>query len=178
MSVMKLYYSPGACSLAPHIVLEETGDRFELSRVDIAADQQNSPEYLRINPNARVPALTDGNWVLPKRRRFCATSPHGIRPLAFGRGTRAKKRAAPNGSIGFHRPFNRPSSMSGAPRVMRQTRAQSRTSPQPARKTPMSYGGKSMRKSVKVPGRSASVTASPIRCLLFIGFGAAAGARL
>jgi glutathione S-transferase len=64
MSVMKLYYSPGACSLAPHIVLEEAGDRFELSRVDIAADQQNSPEYLRINPNARVPALTDGNWVL------------------------------------------------------------------------------------------------------------------
>jgi len=64
MSVMKLYYSPGACSLAPHIALEETGDRFELSRVDIAANQQNSPEYLRINPNARVPALTDGDWVL------------------------------------------------------------------------------------------------------------------
>jgi glutathione S-transferase len=61
---MKLYYSPGACSLAPHIVLEETGDRFELSRVDMAANQQNSPEFLRINPKARVPALTDGDWVL------------------------------------------------------------------------------------------------------------------
>jgi len=64
MSVMKLYYSPGACSLAPHIVLEETGDRFDLSRVDIAANQQNSPEYMRINPKARVPALIDGDWVL------------------------------------------------------------------------------------------------------------------
>jgi glutathione S-transferase len=64
MSVMKLYYAPGACSLAPHIVLEEVGERFELSRVDLGADQQNSAEYLRINPKARVPALTDGNWVL------------------------------------------------------------------------------------------------------------------
>jgi len=65
MSLMKLYYAPGACSLAPHIVLEEVGERFELSRVDIgAANQQNSAEYLRINPKARVPALTEGDWVL------------------------------------------------------------------------------------------------------------------
>ena len=62
--MMKLYYAPGACSLAPHIVLEEVGDRFELSRVDLAANQQNSPEYLRVNPKARVPALIDGDWVL------------------------------------------------------------------------------------------------------------------
>lgn len=64
MSVMKLYYSPGACSLAPHIALEEAGAPFELSRVDLAADQQNSPDYLRVNPKARVPALADGDWVL------------------------------------------------------------------------------------------------------------------
>ncbi len=63
MSV-KLYYSPGACSLAPHIVLEEVGDRFELSRVDIGSGQQNSPEFLRVNPKARVPVLADGDWVL------------------------------------------------------------------------------------------------------------------
>jgi len=62
--MMKLYYSPGASSLVAHIVLEETGDRYELSRVDLAAGEQNSPEYLRINPKARVPALTDGDWVL------------------------------------------------------------------------------------------------------------------
>ena len=64
MSVMKLYYAPGACSLAPHIVLEETGDRFELSRVDLAANQQSGVEFLRVNPKARVPALVDGDWVL------------------------------------------------------------------------------------------------------------------
>ncbi|MDE2284806.1 MAG: glutathione S-transferase N-terminal domain-containing protein [Hyphomicrobiales bacterium] len=62
--MMKLYYSPGACSLAPHITLEEVGGRFELSRVDLASGQQNSAEYLRINPKARVPALADGEWVL------------------------------------------------------------------------------------------------------------------
>jgi glutathione S-transferase len=62
--MMKLYYAPGSSSLAPHIVLEETGARYELSRIDLASGQQNSPEYLRINPKARVPALTDGDWVL------------------------------------------------------------------------------------------------------------------
>jgi len=64
MSTMKLYYAPGACSLAPHIVLEEVGERYELARVDLAGGQQNSAEYLRINPKARVPALTEGDWVL------------------------------------------------------------------------------------------------------------------
>ena len=43
--MMKLYYAPGACSLAPHIALEEVGARYELSRVDLAANQQNSPEF-------------------------------------------------------------------------------------------------------------------------------------
>ena len=61
---MKLYYSPGACSLAAHIALEEVGERFQLSRVDLAAGQQDSAEYLRINPKARVPTLSDGDWVL------------------------------------------------------------------------------------------------------------------
>jgi glutathione S-transferase len=61
---MKLYYAPGACSLAPHILLEEVGARFSLARVDLGANQQNSPEYLRVNGKARVPALADGEWVL------------------------------------------------------------------------------------------------------------------
>jgi glutathione S-transferase len=64
VSATKLYYAPGACSLAAHITLEEVGAKFELSRVDLAAGQQNSPEYLRINYKARVPALAEGDWVL------------------------------------------------------------------------------------------------------------------
>jgi len=61
---MRLYYAPGACSLAPHIVLEEVGATFELSRIDFAANQQSSAEYLRVNPKGRVPTLVDGDWVL------------------------------------------------------------------------------------------------------------------
>jgi glutathione S-transferase len=61
---MKLYYAAGTCSLAPHIALEEIGAPFELSRIDFASNQQNSADFLRLNPKARVPALTDGDWVL------------------------------------------------------------------------------------------------------------------
>jgi glutathione S-transferase len=63
-AVMRLYYAPGASSLAPHIVLEEAGARFELSRVDFAANQQVGAEYLRINGKGRVPALAEGAWIL------------------------------------------------------------------------------------------------------------------
>jgi glutathione S-transferase len=63
-TMLKLYYTPGACSLAPHIALEEAGDRFALERVDLAANQQSSPDFLRLNPKARVPVLTDGDWAL------------------------------------------------------------------------------------------------------------------
>jgi glutathione S-transferase len=60
---MKLYYLPGACSLADHIVLEWIGEPYEAYRV--AREELGSPEYLRINPAGVVPALqgNDG-WVL------------------------------------------------------------------------------------------------------------------
>lgn len=61
---MKLYYAPGACSLAPHIALEETGLAYEGVRVDLAAGQQRSPDYLALNPKGRVPALDDGGFVV------------------------------------------------------------------------------------------------------------------
>jgi glutathione S-transferase len=59
-----LYYSPGACSLAPHIVLEELGIPYEAVRISTADGQQRSPEYLRINPRGRVPALAVDGKVL------------------------------------------------------------------------------------------------------------------
>ncbi len=55
--MLTLYYSPGACSLAPHIILEEAGAPFEAVRVTIAEGLTRTPEYLAINPRARVPAL-------------------------------------------------------------------------------------------------------------------------
>lgn len=59
-----LYYSPGACSLAPHIALEEAGIAFEPVRIDFGETQQRSAEYLRLNPKGRVPALADGAFVV------------------------------------------------------------------------------------------------------------------
>lgn len=55
--MMKLCYFPGACSLASHIVLEEAGAQYELRRVDLGKGEQRTDEYLKINPNGRVPAL-------------------------------------------------------------------------------------------------------------------------
>ena len=62
--MLKLFYSPGACSLVTHIALEETGAQFEPVRVVLAEGQHLKPEYLDINPHARVPALAmDGGVV-------------------------------------------------------------------------------------------------------------------
>jgi glutathione S-transferase len=64
MAKLKLYYSPGACSLAPHLALELAGADYEPVRVDFSKSEQRSPEYLRINPKGRVPVIADGDWVL------------------------------------------------------------------------------------------------------------------
>src|SRR5438874_9568060 len=57
MKPLKLYYSPGACSLVPHIALEEAGAAFEPLRVAIADGRHLTSEYLAINPHARLPSL-------------------------------------------------------------------------------------------------------------------------
>lgn len=59
-----LYFSPGACSLAPHIALEEAGLPFEAVRVALAQGEQNAPPFRAINPKGRVPALAEDGWVL------------------------------------------------------------------------------------------------------------------
>jgi glutathione S-transferase len=55
--VLKLFYAPGACSLAAHIVLEESGEKYDLQRIDLAKGEQKSEAYLKIHPQGRVPAL-------------------------------------------------------------------------------------------------------------------------
>ncbi len=60
----QLYYSPGACSLAVQIVLEEIGVPFEAVRVAIKEGAHQKPEYLALNPQGRVPTLVDDGLVL------------------------------------------------------------------------------------------------------------------
>ena len=55
--MLRLYYAPGACSMAAHIVLEEGAEAYEAKRVDLAKGEQRSAAYLKINPQGRVPAL-------------------------------------------------------------------------------------------------------------------------
>jgi len=62
---MKLYFSPGACSLSPHITLLEAGVPHELVKVDLRAKKlENGDDYLKVNPKGQVPALALDNGEL------------------------------------------------------------------------------------------------------------------
>lgn len=55
---LKLFFTPGACSLSPHIALREAGLTFERVQVDLAAKKtEHGDSYLAINPKGYVPAL-------------------------------------------------------------------------------------------------------------------------
>ena len=62
--MLKLYFAPGTCALASHIALAEAGADYTTERIDFKTNQQNSPEYLAINPKGRVPALVTDRGVL------------------------------------------------------------------------------------------------------------------
>ncbi len=55
--MLKLYYAPGACSTASHIGLKESGAKYDSQALSFAKNEQKTPEYLKINPRGRVPAL-------------------------------------------------------------------------------------------------------------------------
>jgi len=55
--MLTLFYAPGACSMAAHIVLEESGEKYQPQRMDLSKGEQKTPEYMKIHPLGRVPAL-------------------------------------------------------------------------------------------------------------------------
>jgi glutathione S-transferase len=62
--MLKLFYAPGACSRASHIALEEADAAYERRPVDFSKTEQRSPDYLKLNPKGRVPALATERGVL------------------------------------------------------------------------------------------------------------------
>lgn len=90
---MKLYYSPGACSLAPHIVLEEIAKPYETELVSTMDGSTHKSEYLKINPKGRVPLLIDGELTITEASAIMTylalTNPSSnlidSRPLQFAR---------------------------------------------------------------------------------------------
>jgi glutathione S-transferase len=77
LDMLKLYYAPGTCALASHIALQEAGAAYSTERLDFRSNQQNSPEYLAINPKGRVPALVTDRGILtetPAMLAFIAQS--------------------------------------------------------------------------------------------------------
>jgi glutathione S-transferase len=62
--MLTLYYAPHTCALASHIALEEAGATYEAIRLSFKSDDQKKPDYLKINPKARVPALVTDRGAL------------------------------------------------------------------------------------------------------------------
>jgi glutathione S-transferase len=75
--MMKLYFAKGTCALASHIALEEAGAQYSTVRINFATSEQQSPEYLAINPKGRVPTLVTDEGTLtetPAMLAFIAQS--------------------------------------------------------------------------------------------------------
>jgi len=75
--MLTLYYAAHTCSLATHIVLEEVGADYSTVRIDFGSAQQRSPEFMKVNPKARVPALATDRGILtetPAMLAFVAQS--------------------------------------------------------------------------------------------------------
>lgn len=62
--MLKLYYAPHTCALASHIALEEAGTVYETVRMSFQSGDQKKPDYLKINPKARVPSLVTDKGIL------------------------------------------------------------------------------------------------------------------
>src|SRR5258706_4832090 len=70
---MKLYYSPGACSMAAHIVAREAGYQLDMVKVDLASKKTaGGDDYWKVNPKGYVPALVlDDGQVITEDAVIC-----------------------------------------------------------------------------------------------------------
>jgi len=91
---MKLYYSPGACSLADHIALEWTGQSYEAVRV--SREERKLPAYLKINPAGAVPAFEQDGWVLTQNAAILNYLADSYPEAKLGGDGTAKSRAEVN----------------------------------------------------------------------------------
>jgi len=62
--MLKLFYAVGTCALASHIALEEAGAEYTTVRLSFKDNDQRKPEYLKVNPKGRVPALVTDQGIL------------------------------------------------------------------------------------------------------------------
>jgi len=67
-----LYFSPGACSFAPHVALIEIGLPFELIKYSTMERENYSEEYLAVNPKGRIPALSIDDFLLTENPAILA----------------------------------------------------------------------------------------------------------
>lgn len=90
---MKLYYSPGACSLADHIALHEAGMKFDLAKVDLKTHKlEDGRSYTEINPKGSVPALQFDDGEVLTENVAILTYIAGHQPVSL-----------PSGHLGLHR---------------------------------------------------------------------------
>lgn len=79
--MLTLYYASGTCALASLIALEESGLTFEVRKISLRDGEQRSPEFLKLNPKGRVPALVTDRGVLTETPAILACIAH-IAPAA------------------------------------------------------------------------------------------------
>lgn len=96
---MKLYYMPGACSLAGHITLEWIGKPYEARKM--SHDDIKKPEYLKINPAGAVPALEHDGWVLTQNAAILNYLVDSFPESGLGGDGSARERAEVNRWLGF-----------------------------------------------------------------------------
>jgi glutathione S-transferase len=70
--MMKFFFGPHSCALASHIALEEAGAQYEAIRLDLRAGDQRKPDFLKINPKSRVPALVTDRGILTENPAILA----------------------------------------------------------------------------------------------------------